>query len=631
MRRRCRGLLALVCLLGGACGEPPPPPRTLRFVETTREAGLTRITPTYVVAAADVDADGAVDLFVSNHAEGAALFRNRGDGTFREAHDVLEVEPGDIHGGSWLDWNGDGWPDLFVTIGANWGTGTGPKRLYMNQGGTRLARVVPLAAMTDERGRGRGACPLDLDGDGRVDLLLMNLRPGPPVRLLLQHEHDVEDVAGPRGAARMEGTGASAVHLTDDTPLTLVTNELRAYRQDATGRFADVSKAVGLPRLDFVQAVAFGDYDADGDLDLYAVRGWMEPGGAVVGDTFWFELPFRQRGTFATRFRARGDLVVALEDAGPRRAPAVHPELLRLGAERRTILALPWRGRADDRDLAGRPDLDPRTDAGAFLWREGDGVFTLSTVGLPRDGMIRGQVRATEGVEAVESLATNKRPKDLRSRLFENRGGVFTDVTDRAGVGATGYGRDAVFADLDNDGDLDLYVVTGGVRGRNPPDVLYRNNADGTFTNVAAESGAQGPPEGTGNAVVAFDYDNDGRLDLFTTNGHGPLPHGRGPYWLAQNRSDVGHFVDVTLSARTSNRMALGARVRARLGGHTLLTERYACTGTMSTSVLPVHVGLGAADTVDLEITWPSGAVSWLTGHAGERVDAVEPEPGATR
>jgi hypothetical protein len=51
----------------------------------------------------------------------------------------------------------------------------------------------------------------------------------------------------------------------------------------------------------------------------------------------------------------------------------------------------------------------------------------------------------------------------------------------------------------------------------------------------------------------------------------------------------------------------------------------------MSTSVLPVHVGLGAADTVDLEITWPSGAVSWLTGHAGERVDAVEPEPGATR
>ena len=429
----------------------------------------------------------------------------------------------------------------------------------------------------------------------------------------------------------MEGTSVAAVHLTDDGPLTLVTNKLKAYRQDATGRFADVSKAIGLPHLDFVQAVAVGDYDGDGDLDLYAVQGWMEPGGAVAGDAFWFELPFRQRGTFATRFRARGDMVLTLDDAGPRRAPAPHPELLHLGAAREGIDALPWRGRADDPRLAGRPALDPRTDAGVFLWREADGTFTLSTVGLPREGIVRGRITASEGVETVESLATNKRPKDLRSRLLENRDGVFVDVTERAGVGAEGHGRDAVFADLDNDGDLDLYVVTGGIRGKNPPDVLYRNNGDGTFSDVTAESGAAGPTEGTGDVVVAFDYDRDGRLDLFTANGHGPLPHGRGPYWLAQNRSDAGHFVDVSLTGRTSNRMALGTRVRAHLAGHTLLAERYACTGSMSTSVLPVHIGLGAAETVDLDILWPSGVVSHLTGRAGERLDAVEPAPGDAR
>jgi hypothetical protein len=617
--------MVLLVLLGTACSEPAPPAPALRFVETTREAGLARTSPTYAVAAADFDADGAVDLFVSNHAEGALLFRNQGDGTFREAGDVLAVEPGDIHGASWLDWNGDGWLDLFVATGANWGAGTGPKRLYLSRDGKHLAPVSPPEPILDERGRGRSGCPLDLDGDGRLDVLVMNQRPGPPHRLALQHAAEVEDVVRRLGVARMEGTGAAIVHLSHGGPPAVITTKLRVYRQDAAGQFKDATEALGLPQLDFVQAIAPGDYDGDGDLDLYVVRGWMEPGGAVVDGKLWFDMPFRNRGSFATRFRARGDLVLELEDAGPRRPPAPHPELLRLGAERHAVDALPWRGRADDARLAGEPALSPRTDAGVFFWRGDDGAFTLSTVGLPREGVVRGHVSATEGLELVDSLTTNKRPKDLRSRLFENRDGSFVDVTDRAGVGADGYGRDAVFADLDNDGDLDLYVVTGGIRGRNPPDVLYRNDGDGTFTDVSAESGAAGPGDGTGDAVVAFDYDRDGRLDLFTANGHGALPHGRGPYWLGQNRSEAGGFVELTLTGRRSNRMALGARVRARLGKRTLLIERYACTGPLATSVLPVHIGLGPADAADLEILWPSGATSRVTGRAGERLEAVEP------
>ena len=175
----------------------------------------------------------------------------------------------------------------------------------------------------------------------------------------------MEDVADRVGVARIDGTGAAVVHLSDGGPPAIVTDKLRVYRQDAAGKFGDATLALGLPRLDFVHAVAPGDYDGDGDLDLYAVRGWMEPGGAVVDGALWFDMPFRGRGSFATRFRARGDLVLELQDAGPRRPPAPHPELLRLGAARHAVAALPWRGRADDPRLAGAPALDPRRTPGS--------------------------------------------------------------------------------------------------------------------------------------------------------------------------------------------------------------------------------------------------------------------------
>jgi len=109
------------------------------------------------------------------------------------------------------------------------------------------------------------------------------------------------------------------------------------------------------------------------------------------------------------------------------------------------------------------------------------------------------------------------------NRLYRNDGpgknGVptFTDVTGEAGVGDTGYGMGCVTADFDNDGDADLYVTNYG------PNVLYRNNGDGTFTNVAAAAGVAGAGKLTGytkwstNAVFC-DYDRDGRLDLWVCN-----------------------------------------------------------------------------------------------------------------
>ncbi len=99
----------------------------------------------------------------------------------------------------------------------------------------------------------------------------------------------------------------------------------------------------------------------------------------------------------------------------------------------------------------------------------------------------------------------------LRNALYRNnRDGTFTDVTQKAGVGAGGYGQGVAVGDYDGDGFPDLYVTQYG------SSILYHNNGDGTFTDVTAKAGVAAP--GWGSSAVWFDYDNDGRLDLFVCN-----------------------------------------------------------------------------------------------------------------
>lgn len=149
------------------------------------------------------------------------------------------------------------------------------------------------------------------------------------------------------------------------------------------------------------------------------------------------------------------------------------------------------------------------------------------------------------------------------NQLYRNNGdGTFTNVTERAGVGDERWGTSTAFADYDQDGDLDLYVVNyvtysmdQNIRCgpkdilaychpdvyRGSPDLLYRNNGDGTFTDVTREAGVfvDAPNESKGLGVVWLDYDNDGNLDIYVANDSNPN-------FLYRNNGD-GTFTDVAL------------------------------------------------------------------------------------
>jgi len=162
-------------------------------------------------------------------------------------------------------------------------------------------------------------------------------------------------------------------------------------------------------------------------------------------------------------------------------------------------------------------------------------------------------------------------PTPPMNRLYRNNSdGTFTDVTEKAGVGDTGYGMGCCAGDYDNDGDVDIYVTNFG------SNVLYRNNSDGTFTDVTTEAGVGHPGCSVGCAFA--DYDNDGDLDLFVANyvkldlqnrpicAQGGIPaycrpedYEKVANVLYQNNGD-GTFTDVTQQAgMTSSGRFLGA------------------------------------------------------------------------
>jgi enediyne biosynthesis protein E4 len=149
----------------------------------------------------------------------------------------------------------------------------------------------------------------------------------------------------------------------------------------------------------------------------------------------------------------------------------------------------------------------------------------------------------------------------LRNALYRNnRDGTFTDVTEKAGVAAGGYGQGVAVGDYDGDGFPDIYVTQYG------RSILYRNNGDGTFTDVTEKAGIAAP--GWSSSGVWFDYDNDGRLDLFVcqfvdfdksknlpcvtyNNKPGycvPRLYKPMPSWLFRNNGD-GTFTDVSKSS----------------------------------------------------------------------------------
>jgi hypothetical protein len=198
-----------------------------------------------------------------------------------------------------------------------------------------------------------------------------------------------------------------------------------------------------------------------------------------------------------------------------------------------------------------------------------------------------------------------------RLEIFTNRGGGLR----RAHGMNLAAGRAAVWMDVENDGDLDLFVVRGRTNGTNQKD-FFLIREHGAFRPRFGRSFG-GPRGGDGDSVSTGDVDRDGRLDLVVTNGH---MRSRGRTEILRNRTSAGNWLMLHLRAGRRNPVGFGARVRVRAGSrfvHRFVTDG---VGYRGQSDAPVHVGLADRQKARVKVWWPSGGSDCFTRSANKHV-----------
>jgi hypothetical protein len=402
---------------------------------------------------------------------------------------------------------------------------------------------------------------------------------------------------------------------------------------------------------------AFGDVDNDGCIDVYQTNGAER--GHLVGAKTDSLFKGLGNGTFINITRSAGT-----QNAFGRGRSAFWVDydndgLLDIFVKNIETNNVLYHNNGDGTftDKAASAGLADLLDGWviSFADYDGDGYMDLVISGMTcrllhneRDGTFR-DVTDAAGIEQLlraEGVAWGDYNKDgyldlfvtcgatevvppgaLTPVLYRNNGdGTFTDVTASAGLNVDTNSYSAVWGDFDNDGYLDLFVAAIGFGNGPNANRLYHNNGDGTFTDVAESVGLQ-LNDGVSPHLGASwgDYDNDGFLDLVIKDGLAYRIKGQAR--LFHNSGNSNHFLKVALIGTKSNRLGIGAKAYVVTHGRqTLFREHNGGGGGefRSQGQQPLHFGLGAvASAVSLTVHWPSGHIDTFTHVPGDSLVTV--------
>jgi hypothetical protein len=486
---------------------------------------------------------------------------------------ILETTGGGV---AILDYDGDGWPDIFLVNGsrvADPGPEKPTSRLYRNNRDGTFVDVTEKAGLV-RSGWGQGACVGDYNNDGHPDLMVTYY-------------------------------GRSAL-----------------YRNRGDGTFEDVAQRSGLLSAEdrYSTGCAFLDHDRDGDLDVFvsayvafedALR--FRPGTGQHCSWKGLEVmcgPKGLRGARNVLYRNEGDGTFSdVSGAAGILAPAP--------AYGFTPLVL-------DYDADGWPDIYVANDSTASLLfrNKRDGTFrelgVASGAALTEDGRAQAGMGVAsadyDGDGWLDIVKTNF--DDDTASLYRNlKGEGFEDATTPGGLRVNDryLGWGVGFLDFDRDTWPDLMMVNGHVYPEaermgpryayEQPKLLYRNLGNGRFEDVSPRAGPGILARKAARGAAFGDLFNTGRIDV-VVNGMNDTPtllHDCAP---AANNGLV-----VQLQGTRSNRSAIGARVVVKVGSRSLVDEVRSGGSFCSQNDQRLHFGLGAAATADvLEVRWPSGA-----------------------
>lgn len=468
----------------------------------------------------DFDNDGWPDLYCVNGASLPSLqktdplffnrlYRNNRDGTFSDVTQKAGVQGHGYEMGVAVgDYNNDGLEDLYV-VGVHGNT------LYRNNGDGTFTDVTQTAGVSGSTPQGRqlwsvAAAWIDYDNDGHLDLVVSNY---------CDWTAGDDPVCG----------GLNSADRAYCHPDMYRAEPILLYHNNGDGTFQEVSAAAGIGKLlGKGMGIAVADYDGDGYPDVF-----------IANDN---------------------DRNLLIHNLGAGKIKEVGMEA-----------AIAYNG--DGRQISGM--------GADFRDFDGDGLPDILMTGLRRETF----------------------------ELFRNNGkGIFEDASVDSGLlnlsrPWNGWGCGLV--DFDNDGWLDVFVACGGLDVNEPQPNRVLHNQKGHFTDVSEGAGPDFSLSRLHRGVAFADFDNDGRIDAAVTSINQPLE-----LWM--NRSPAKRWLQAKLKGTRSNTSALGAKVICSTGQRTQVAFVANSVGYASASDLRVHFGLGDDQKASLEIHWPSGTVQQL-------------------
>jgi hypothetical protein len=549
-RRAWLGLL--VAAGAGTLLSRALPPAAVSFTDIARTAGITFVhdnawTPEkYLIesmgagcAWIDYDQDGFMDLYLVNGAAtkiytpkqplSSALYRNKGDGTFIDVTKPAGVGAEGLFGMGVAvgDFDNDGFPDLFVL-------GYGRCILYRNNGQGAFTDVTARARVENRGMWASSAAWFDYDNDGNLDLVIANYVDWTPERNFY---------CGDQGPGMRSYCHPNVFH---GQPAAL-------YHNNGDGTFTDASQSSGVgPKAANGLGVVTFDYNNDGWQDVFISN-----------------------------------------DAQPNH----------------------------------------------LFHNKGDGTFRevgyLAGAAVSGDG----QMEAGMGVDAADTTGSGRLDLyvchlDMQlNRFYRNMGDEsFTDATLSSKMGYDTYqvsGFGTKFLDYDNDGAMDLFVANGHVMDNiqlyHPdttyaePKQMFRNTGRGRFENVSDRLGPDMQQPHVSRGAATGDFDNDGDLDILVSSC------GQRPQLLRNDGGNANHWLELLPIGTKSNRDGVGARVKVTAGDLAKYDQRKGGMSYQSAQDPRLHFGLGQHDLVDaVEIVWPSGMVSKLEKLKSDQIIAVK-------